>query len=57
MGRKNKKKEIFVIKISKEKRLEAEKPRYNPYQGGTGGHKSKKDYTRKGKKDWKQYER
>lgn len=44
-----KKKKIPVIKISKEKVMEAKKPRYNPFQGGYGAHKDKKKYTRKEK--------
>lgn len=56
MSRKRRKKKSYTIVVPKEKVLEAKKPRYNPFQGGTGRHKSKKDYTRKGKKEWKYYE-
>lgn len=50
-----KKKEIITFEIPKELVLAKEKPRYNAHQGGTGGHKSVKDYSRKEKykKDWR----
>lgn len=56
MSRGRKKKQVHTIVIPKEKVLEAEKPRYNPFQTGHGAHKNKKAYTRKGKKEWKTYE-
>ncbi len=37
---------IKKIKISKERRFELEKPRYNAYQGGWGSH-TKSKYSRK----------
>ena len=51
-----KNKSIGKIVIPKEKIYEATKQRFNPHQGGSGAHKSPKDYSRKGKKDWKKYE-
>ena len=49
MSRGRKKKQVHTIVIPKEKVLEAEKPRYNPFQTGHGAHKNKKVYTRKQK--------
>lgn len=50
-----KKKTIGKIVIPKEKIIEAEKPRFNAYQGGTGAWKNKKKYTRKEKHQIKYY--
>lgn len=46
---KRKKKKSETITIPKELVLQAEKPRYNAFQGGTGAHKTAKTYTRKDK--------
>lgn len=46
---KKKNKAIRIGTITKEQRFEAEKPRYNAYQGGYGAFKSKKAYSRKDK--------
>lgn len=57
MAKRNKrqKKKIEKIVIPKELVVAAEKPRYNPFQGGTGAHKSVKTYTRKEKYKVKYY--
>lgn len=44
-----KKKTIGKIVIPKELVMEAQKPRYNAYQGGIGVHKTIKTYNRKEK--------
>ena len=50
MARRNKRKKTTeTLIIPKELVLQAEKPRYNPFQGGTGAHKTAKTYTRKTK--------
>ena len=49
MSRGRKKKQVHTIVIPKEKVLEVEKPRYNPFQTGHGENKNKKVYTRKEK--------
>lgn len=55
MGRKNKRKPVETFTIPKDLIMEAQKPRYNAYQTGTGAHKSAKDYKRrdKHKKDFR----
>lgn len=50
MARRNKRqKKTEKIVVPKELIMEAKKPRYNPFQGGTGAHKTIKSYTRKEK--------
>lgn len=54
MAKRRQKKQSQSFTIPKELILQAEKPRYNPYQGGYGKHKDKTKYTRKVKykKGW-----
>lgn len=49
------KKTIGKIVIPKEMIIQAEKPRYNAYQGGTGAWEDKKKYKRKEKHQKKYY--
>lgn len=50
-----KKKKIDKIVVPKELIYQAQKERFNPFQTGTGAHKSKKTYTRKSKHKNREY--